>query len=115
KADDDDSALVVPPGLVPYKPLVMMKSALLTLDVNKGYSATVKVVFAGKDATDDGETALKSALYVIRELVTTLPKMEGNFRPLAPLSEPVEKALKAAKLSRKGNTLEVSASLTVSA
>src|SRR5262249_35644833 len=82
-----DSPLVLRPELVPYKPLVMMKTALLTLDINKGYTATVKFTFADKEATDDGETALKSALYVLRELAAMAPKMEREFRPLTPLSE----------------------------
>jgi hypothetical protein len=105
--------VVVPPEMLPYKPLVLMKSGLVTVDLGEGYRASARVTFGDKEKLDEGEHALKTLLYVIRELIADAPETERGLRALAPLSEPVEKAFKAAKIHRKGNTLETSVKLTV--
>jgi hypothetical protein len=55
---------------------------------------------------------LKSLLYVARELAKSLPKHEWEFKGLMPLSAPVQKAFKDAKIERKDNTLSTSVTLT---
>src|SRR5262249_38469581 len=104
---------VMPPEMLPYKPMLMSKTAIATLDFDEGYKASARLVFTNKEATDEGEHALKTGLYVIRELLAMMPDMERGMRPLAPLAEPVEKAFKSAKIVRKGNALETSVRLTV--
>ncbi len=115
--DDDDLDLLFGSfggGVVmlPYKPLLNAKFGLLTLDIKKTYSLTAKIDFATKDEMDDGETALKSILYVARQLVVMLPKHEREFAGMKPLSAVAKKALEAAKVERKGTTLSTSVTLT---
>jgi hypothetical protein len=105
--------VIVPPQMLPYKPLVLMKTGLVTVDIGEGYEASARVTFDEKEKLDEGEHALKTLLYVIREWIADAPETERGLRALAPLSEPVEKALKAAKIHRKSNTLETSVKLTV--
>jgi hypothetical protein len=112
KEKKDDASIVLPVSLLPYKPLVLMQSALVTLDVSEGYRASARIVFPGKEVPDEGEHALKTLLYVCRELIATASQMDRSLRPLAPLAEPVEKAFRAARIVRKGNTLETSVRLT---
>ena len=95
------------------EPFLVMKSAVITADVNKGYKVNGRITFSNAEATDDGETALKMAQYIFRELAVMLPTAEREFRPLTPLSGPLQKAFKGAKIKRKGNILETSISLTV--
>jgi hypothetical protein len=103
-----DAALV---GL-PYKPLMVAKFGLLTLDVGKTDTLTARIDFAERGGTDDGETALKSLLYVASELARILPKHEPEFRGMTVLSDPVRKAFKDAKVERKGTTLSTTLTLT---
>jgi hypothetical protein len=111
---EDDTDPIVPVGILPYKPLVMMKTARITVDLGKTATASAKIIFDSKEAADDGELALKTALYSLRELARMAPRMESELRPLAPLSESLQKAFKGAKITRKDNTLETSVRLTVS-
>jgi hypothetical protein len=115
KDSKEDGDVLIPPELVPYKPLLMMRSGLITANVNKGYAATVRITFDGQTAADEGELALKTLLYVLRELAATAPKLDPGLRPLAPVTESVRKACKAARVQRKGNMLTTSVSLTVDA
>ena len=103
-----DAAMV---GL-PYKPLMGAKFGLLTMDIGKTHTLAAKVLFADRDGTDDGETALKSLLYVASELARILPKHEPEFRGMTALSDPVRKVFKAAKVERKGTTLSTTITLT---
>jgi hypothetical protein len=109
-----DGPVPIPFEAMPYKPLLMARTAIVTLDFGDGYTARARGTFANKEATDEAEHALKTLLYVVREMAVMLPHMERGMRPLAPVTEPVQKAFKAAKIVRKGNTLETSVSLTIS-
>jgi hypothetical protein len=115
--EDKDSEFVLPPFVAavaaPYKPLMMAKVGLVTANINKGkgYTATVKGTFDSAEATDEGETALKTTLYVLRELTASLTKYEARMRPLAPLAGVVQTALKEVKVQRTGTTLEATMSL----
>jgi hypothetical protein len=108
--EEKDTELVLPPNealfLAPYKPLLMMQTALITVDLKKGYTATGRISFPSKEATDEGELSAKVTLYVLRELAVGLTKHESDMRVLAPLSEPALQALKAARIKRTGKTLE---------
>lgn len=97
---------------LPYKPLLSAKFGLLTLDIKKTYTLTAKIDFANKAEMDDGETALKSLLYVGRQLAVILPKQEYEFKGMKPLSAPAQKAIKEAKVERKDTTLRTSITLT---
>ncbi len=112
-AAEKDSVDIFPVEMLPYKPLVLMKTAVLWADIDKGYTVSGRITFDGKEAADDGEHALKTVLYVLRELTAMAPKAERDLAPLAPLAELARKALKGVRIERKGNTLETSARLTV--
>jgi hypothetical protein len=112
--DKEEKVVPVPPEMLPYKPLALASTALVTLDVDEGYRASGRVVFPDKETADEGEHAAKTVLYVLRELLATAPQMERGLRPLAPLVAPVEKAFRSARIVRKGNTLETSVRLSVS-
>lgn len=114
KGDEDDmDAMFESFGIVllPYKPLMAAKFGLLTLDIGKTHTMTAKIDFANKAGTDDGETALKSLLYVGRQLAVMLPKAEREFGGLKPLSVPVRKAFEEAKVEREGTTLSTTVTL----
>jgi hypothetical protein len=115
KTKPDEADFHVPIEMLPYKPLVMMKTALITLDIAGGYTLTGRATFAGKESADEGEQAARTMLYVFRELVAVGPRTQRELRPLAPLSEAARKAIKAARVERKGNTLEATVRLSVAA
>jgi hypothetical protein len=114
KQDEDDfdmpAMLFV---LLPFKPLVMLKTGLVTVDLDREYTVSATASFANKERADDGDIALKSLLYVFREFVVSAPRTSRELRPLAPLSESARKAIKATRVERKGNTLSTSVSLSV--
>ena len=117
EAKDDDLDLLfgsVGAGvfMLPYKPLLSAKFGLLTLDIKKTYKLTAKIDFADKGEMDDGETALKSILYVGRQLVVILPKHEHEFKGMKPLSVLAKKAFEEAKVERKDTTLSTTITLT---
>jgi hypothetical protein len=117
KGDDDEFDLLFgsPDGAIvglPYKPLLGGSFGLVTLDIGKTNNLSAKIDFADRDAADDGETALKTLLYVIGQMARILPTHESEFRGLKPLSDPVRKAFKTAKVERKGTTLSTTVTLT---
>ena len=116
KDDDDLDLLFGSFGaggvMLPYKPLLSARFGLLTLDIKKTYKLTAKIDFANKDEMDDGETALKSLLYVGRQLAVILPKHEHEFKGMKSLSVLAQKAIKEAKVARKDTTLTASITLT---
>ena len=97
--------------LMPFKPLASAKFCLLTLDLGKAYTLTTKIGFANKRDLDDGETAVKSLLYVGRQMVAVLPKHHPELMALQPLIDPLNKALEDAKIVRKDNSLEAAITL----
>ena len=99
--------------LLPYRPLLRAKYCLVTVDVKKDYTLKAKVTANGKEDVDETETAMKMALYVLRDMAVMLPKQErsglGHLRPLTPH---LKKAFEAAKVERKGNVLSATVSMT---
>src|SRR5262249_8880316 len=98
RAPEKDTVDLLPAVMLPYKPLLMMKTALIQADIDKDYTVSARITFEGKEATDEGEHALKTVLYVFRELVVMAPKAEREIRPLAPVAELAQKALKGARI-----------------
>jgi hypothetical protein len=110
---DDDSVELSSPEMIVIKPFAVMKSAVLTGDVGKTYRVHGRITYATAEAADDGETAIKMTLYFFRELAVMGTKVEGGMKPLAPVVEQLEKVLKGTKITRTGNVLETSISLTL--
>jgi hypothetical protein len=116
KGDDDVDAMFDSLGagvvLLPYKPLLSARFGLLTLDIGRTHTMSARIDFADKAGLDDGETALKSVLYVGRQLAGMLPKADREFGGLQPLSAPVRKAFEDARVERKGTALSTTVTLT---
>jgi hypothetical protein len=103
---------LVPPELLPYKPLVMCRTALLTADTAPSLKASVRISFDDKADLDAAETALKTTLYVGSEIVGYLRRVP-DLKPLAGLVPPVQKAIRSAKVERTEKSLRASASLSL--
>ena len=59
----------LPPEVLPYKPLLLAKTITLTLDLGKEAQLTARLDYADEAGARDGETALRTSLYVARENV----------------------------------------------
>jgi hypothetical protein len=104
--DDDDLGRILEYFFLPYKPLYTAKLALVTGDVTKkGY--VIEATITAKDkGGPDAEHALKSLLYVLRETAFKATKEESfDMQGLRPLSAPVAKAFREAKVQRKGDVV----------
>src|SRR5262249_10490032 len=114
KAEEEDDFFDGPDGaaLMPYKPLLKAKFALVTFDAKKTYTLKASATVNNKDEADDAETALKSLLYTIRELALSLPKTERGLKSHKALSIPVNKAFKETKVERKDLTVSTTVTMT---
>jgi hypothetical protein len=108
-----EGPVLLPFEALPYKPLVMMKSALVTVNIGDDYRAHGKASFPSKEAADQADHSLKTLLYVLREFAATVPEMDRGLKPLAPVMDSVQTAFKSARIVRKGNSLETSVRLSV--
>lgn len=98
---------------LPFRPLLKAKFCLLTFDAKKTYTLKAKATARDKEDVEDLETAMKMSLYVLRDFAVLLPKQEfGETKYLQPLSAPVSKAFKAAKIEQKGNVLSTTVTMT---
>ena len=102
----------LPPEALPYKPLLQARLVTLTLDADEGLRLEGRVTYADKDLAADGETSLKTALYVLRELMprTTeemFPDPESA-KDLKPLFKQLQEALRTAAVRAEGTTVTVS-------
>jgi hypothetical protein len=59
----------MPLEFLPFKPLLLSKYATVTGDINEELKLDVRAAFLSDEAAKDGEVALKTGLYVIRELM----------------------------------------------
>ena len=59
----------LPPEALPYKPLFKARLATLVGDLDDELKLEVRVTFPDKDIARDGETSLRTLLYVLRELL----------------------------------------------
>jgi hypothetical protein len=103
------------PAVLPFKPLLEAHSALLTLDPGAESRLQLRVSFAGEQEARDGETAVKTALYVARELLPQVfPRMgldpDGS-ADAARLLRLLHSALRAAPVERRRATVVASARL----
>ncbi len=103
----------LPPQVLPFKPLLQARYLALTLDLDEGIRMEGRVAYADKALTADGETSVKTALYVLREL---LPRAGEELladpelaKKLQPLLHQLREALKAATVHVDGTTVIVSA------
>jgi hypothetical protein len=110
---EKEGVVLLPFEAMPYKPLIMAKTGMVTVDIGDGYRAHGKAVFPSKESADEAEHSLKTLLYVMREYAVTIPEMDRGMKPLAPVMDTVQKAFKSAGVTRKDNTLEASVRLTV--
>jgi hypothetical protein len=102
----------LPAELLAFKPLLQARCITLTFDLD-GARLEGRVDYADKALTADGETALKTALYVLREL---LPRAAEQLdldpeaaKELQPLLRPLQDALKGAVVRTEGATVTASA------
>jgi len=105
----------LPMEFLPYKPLFQAQSATLVLNVGDESKLEAWVVCADEETAKDCETAIKTLLYVARELVAQLPgeiglEPEGSKQLLA-LFKGVQTSLKSAAVQRKGAVVQASAGL----
>jgi hypothetical protein len=114
-AQPDMQALLerLPPEALPYKPLLQARYIALTLDVDEGMKAEVRMAYTDKEQTTDGEAAAKTALYVLRQLLPQAmqqlsqdPELD---KQLAPAMRQLEEALKTATVHSEGTTVTASA------
>ena len=103
----------MPPYALPFKPLFQARVITLTLDVDEGVRLEARASFADKDLAADGETSVKTTLYVLREL---LPMAGEQFlmepeagKQLQPLLRQMQEAVKNAAVHVEGTTVVVSA------
>ncbi len=107
----------LPPELLPFKPLLQARLATVFGDLGDEAKLQLLVSFPDKETAKDGETALKSGLYVLREL---LPRALGEMRPepenakqIMAILKKVQSALKAATVANEGSVVSAAMSLEV--
>ena len=103
----------MPPEALPFKPLLQARFITLTLDVDDGIRLEGRATYADKDLAADGETSVKTALYVLREL---LPRAAEEMlldadagKQLQPLVRQLQESLRAAAVHVEGTTVTASA------
>ena len=99
---------------LPMKPLLASKFGILTLDVKKTYLLTARIALRDKDDLDDGERAVRTILYIGRQIAARwrMPAAGKDFEALMPLGAPLHEAIKDARIERRDNTLVTSIVLT---
>jgi hypothetical protein len=109
KRSDKDWLSELPPEALPYKPLLQARSAILVLDLGAETKLEVRLACADEQQAKDGETAVRTALYVLRELLGRMPgelSLEpAESKPILALIKQLQEALQAAAVERKGTTV----------
>src|SRR5206468_4981600 len=107
----------MPAEVLPFKPLLKARLAVLVAGLSEESTLQLRVTFPNKDIAKDGETALKTGLYVLREL---LPRALGEMRPepessqqIMAILRKVQSALKAATVTNEGSVVSAAMSLEV--
>ncbi len=95
-------------AMLALKPLWAAKSGILRLDVKNMFTLSARIDLRSKDDLDDAELALRSLLYIGREFASKLTKLDraNDFAGMKPLSAPLHKAIKDARIARKDNALK---------
>jgi hypothetical protein len=109
----DDLLRELPPAALPYKPLFQARLATLVGDLGDEAKVEVHLTFADKDAARDGEVSLRTALYVLRELLPRAFEEVGappeKSKPLATLLGQLQTALKTATVTQEGTSVSAAA------
>ena len=102
---------------MPFKPLFQARCITLTLDLDDGMRLEGRVAYADKALAADGETSVKTTLYVLRELLPTageeLACGPGVGEELQPLLRQLREALRTATVHVEGTMVTVSAQAKV--
>jgi hypothetical protein len=103
-------------GLLAFAPLAKAKSATLTLNVGTETTLAARMSFADAEAAKDGDTALRSALYVGREGLGMVLRELGLAKDKGPVVEMFRRAqasLRRAKVERDEATVRATVRLKV--
>jgi hypothetical protein len=112
RAEPDFKAVLadLPPAALPYKPLLQAQSIALALDLGAESKLRWHFTFPDAAAAADGETAVRSALYVWRELLSRLPRelttSPESARTLLPAIKEMQSGLRTATMERRGVSVE---------
>jgi hypothetical protein len=112
EASSEKNDPLVPPEWLPYKPLLLGRTALLTADVKPSLKATLQISFAEKADLAMAETALKISLYVGGEVVASLRRIP-SLKVLRGVGETARKAIRSAPIERTETSLRTMVSLNV--
>jgi hypothetical protein len=111
----------LPPQALPYKPLFQCKAATLALRLGEDSAAlTLRLGYARPEQTEDGSVALKTSLYVLRELLPRLwldkvgLRKESAVEVVRALDRLLE-AMKKTTIQVSGRTVEATATLPLEA
>lgn len=113
-----DMAMVLrelPPELLAYKPLLQARALTLIANLGDEIKVQVRMTFPDADVARDGETAARTARYVLRQL---LPHVEQRLelevaKQMQPMARKIQAALKEVKLSRDATVVTAVAQLDV--
>jgi hypothetical protein len=99
----------LPVALLPYKPLLLARTATLLLRPTEAIDGEVRVAFADAAGAADGELSLRTARYVAREALPLLAQgVKDRFPELATaLVQAGQAALKEARVEREGTELKL--------
>jgi hypothetical protein len=100
---------------LPYKPLLLAESAAITIDLGAESRIELRATFDDEDEAEDGATALKTVLYVVRQGLRRLPRELGSEATQVPrfsgLLKQAERTLRQAAVRREGAVVQASARL----
>ncbi len=113
----DDVLRELPPEALAFKPILQAKALVLTFDFGEPSRLGVRLSYASKDLAADGETALRTAIYVARQLLhsrhfTELAAMGPALTAkLVPLLRQLDQDLRAATIRTEGQVVTAEARL----
>jgi hypothetical protein len=109
----------LPPEALPYKPLLQARWATLVGDLGDELKVDVRLAFADKDVARDAEVSLRTALYVLRELLqpafAELGGPDQQPDQLEALLGKLVTALKTAAVANDGTVVSATAHMGVEA
>jgi hypothetical protein len=107
----------LPVEALPFKPLFQARALTATLDAGDELRLSARLDYPDEDTARDGATALKTALYVGREVVGRLPAEvmvdARGARQVRELARVVQQALKSASVEQRRGVVRASARLKV--
>jgi hypothetical protein len=107
----------LPPFALPYKPLLQAHLGILVADLAEQSQLQLRLTFPNKDIAKDGETAVRTGLYVLRELLPQvtreMPMAPELARGLEPTLRAMQAALKNAEISNEGSVVTATARLRI--